>query len=62
MADQTESSIEINATPAQIMGVIADLPAYPQWSEGITSVEVLSIYEDDGRPADARFHIDSGIR
>ena len=60
MADQTESSIEINATPAQIMDVIADLPAYPQWSEGITSVEVLSIYEDDGRPADARFHIDSG--
>ena len=60
MADQTESSIEINATPARIMDVIADLPAYPQWSEGITSVEVLSIYEDDGRPADARFHIDSG--
>jgi len=60
MADQTESSIEINATPVQIMDVIADLPAYPQWSEGITSVEVLSIYEDDGRPADARFHIDSG--
>ena len=42
------------------MDVIADLPAYPQWSEGITSVEVLSIYEDHGRPADARFHIDSG--
>ena len=60
MADQTESSIEIIATPAQIMDVIADLRAYPQWSEGITSVEVLSIYEDDGRPADARFHIDSG--
>ena len=60
MADQTETSIEINATPAQIMDVIADLTAYPQWSEGITSVEVLSIYEEDGRPADARFHIDSG--
>ena len=60
MADQTESSIESNATPAQSMDVIADLPAYPKWSEGSTSVEVLSIYEDDGRPADARFHIDSG--
>ena len=60
MADQTESSIEINAAPAHIMDVIAALPAYPQWSEGITSVEVLSIYEDDGRPAAARFHIDSG--
>ncbi len=60
MADQTESSIEINASPEQIMSVIADLTAYPQWSEGITSVEVLSVYEEDGRPADARFHLDSG--
>jgi ribosome-associated toxin RatA of RatAB toxin-antitoxin module len=60
MADQTESSIEINASPAEIMAVIADLAAYPEWSDGITSVEVLSVYEEDGRPADARFHLDSG--
>ena len=60
MADQTESSIEINASPEQIMAVIADLAAYPDWSDGITSVEVLSVYEEDGRPADARFHLDSG--
>lgn len=60
MADQTESSIDINASPEQIMSVIADLTAYPQWSDGITSVEVLSVYEEDGRPADARFHLDSG--
>ena len=60
MADQTESSSEINASPAEIMAVIADLAAYPEWSDGITSVEVLSVYEEDGRPADARFHLDSG--
>ena len=60
MAEQTESSISINATPAQIMAVIADLPAYPQWSDGITSVTVLSKYEEDDRPADARFSLASG--
>lgn len=60
MADQTESSVDIDADPATIMAVIADLSAYPQWSDGITSVEVLSVYEEDGRPADARFHLDSG--
>ena len=60
MAEQTESSISISATPAQIMDVIADLPAYPQWSDGITSVTVLSKYEDDDRPADARFSLASG--
>lgn len=60
MADQTESSIDISASPAKIMGVIADLPAYPEWSDGITEVTILAIYEEDGRPADARFQLDSG--
>ncbi len=59
MADQTESSISINAAPAEIMGVIADLPTYPTWSDGVREVEVLTEYED-GRPADARFRLESG--
>jgi ribosome-associated toxin RatA of RatAB toxin-antitoxin module len=60
MADQTESSIVIAASREAIMTVIADLPAYPQWSDGITSVTVLSVYEEDNRPADARFTLSSG--
>jgi len=60
MADQTESSIVINASPARIMAVIADLPAYPEWSDGINDVKVLSVYEEDNRPADAHFSLVSG--
>lgn len=60
MADQTESSIVIDAAPAAVMAVIADLPAYPDWSDGITQVTVLAVYEDDNRPADARFVLNSG--
>ena len=60
MADQTESSIVISASPAAIMDVIADLPAYPEWSDGINEVTVLALYEDDNRPADARFNLVSG--
>ena len=60
MADQTESSIVINASPAAIMAVIADLAAYPEWSDGIKEVTVLALYEDDNRPADARFNLASG--
>jgi hypothetical protein len=60
MADLTESSIVIHATPAAIMDVIADLPAYPEWSDGIKEVTVLALYEDDNRPADARFNLASG--
>ena len=58
MADQTESSIDIDASAQTIMDVIADLPAYPQWSDGITEVTVLE--EKDGRPLRARFHLESG--
>jgi len=60
MAERTSASIVIDASPAAVMSVIADLPAYPQWSEGISSVKLISIYEDDRRPADARFRIESG--
>lgn len=60
MAEQTESSIEIGAPPADVMAVIADLAEYPQWSDGIKAVTILSVYEDDMRPADARFTVDAG--
>jgi ribosome-associated toxin RatA of RatAB toxin-antitoxin module len=60
MADQTHSSIVINASPAAIMAVIADLKAYPDWSDGINEVTVLAVFEDDNRPADARFSLVSG--
>ena len=59
MAEQTESSIVIDASPRTVMEVIADLGAYPDWSDGITSVEVLST-GSDGRPTQARFHLASG--
>lgn len=60
MAEQTESVIVIKAAPHAIMDVIADLEAYPRWSDGIRSVEVLESYQDNGRPATARFHLESG--
>ena len=61
MSESTESSIDIDAAPAAVMAVIADLASYPQWSDGIVSVQVLSVYEEDDRPADARFQVESGL-
>jgi ribosome-associated toxin RatA of RatAB toxin-antitoxin module len=60
MADRTESSIVIDAAPGPIMEVIADLETYPEWTSGLREVEVLTVYEDTNRPAEARFVIDSG--
>jgi ribosome-associated toxin RatA of RatAB toxin-antitoxin module len=41
MAEQTTSSITITGAPAQVMAVIADLEAYPDWA-GVKEVEVRS--------------------
>jgi len=60
VAEKTQSSIQINATAAQVMGVIADLASYPQWSDGIAAAEVLSV-DAQGRPATAHFRIESAM-
>ncbi len=60
MADSTTADITINATPAEVMAVIADLSAYPEWSDGVKSVDVLTTY-DDGRPETARLTVDAGV-
>lgn len=60
MAEQTTSSITIAAPAADVMAVIADLEAYPEWTASVRTVEILTVYEDDGRPAEARFVLDAG--
>ncbi len=60
MADQTESSITIAASPDQVMAVIADFEAYPDWNEEVKQVEILSVYEDTEQPAEVRFVLDAG--
>ncbi len=58
MADLTSSSLTIGAPPYQVLEVIADLHAYPEWNGEIKRVEVLET-EKDGRPRLARFSISS---
>ena len=41
MAEQTTSSIVIDAAPADIMAVIGDFAAYPEWAKGVTTAEVV---------------------
>jgi ribosome-associated toxin RatA of RatAB toxin-antitoxin module len=41
MAEQTTSSIVIDAEPAAVMAVIADFEAYPQWAKGVQRAEVV---------------------
>lgn len=60
MPSRTEASIDIEALPPAIMDVIADLPNYPEWSEGVQAVEVLT-RNAEGLPATAHFTFDAGL-
>ena len=41
MADQASSSITIDASPEQVLAVIRDVEAYPEWTGGISKAVVL---------------------
>lgn len=60
MADRTRASIQIGAPAADIMAVIADLPAYPEWTGEVKQAEVLEQDPDSGRAARVRLSIDAG--
>ncbi len=46
MAEQTTSSLVVDAPPAAVMDVIADFGSYPAWATGMKRAEVLSRIED----------------
>src|SRR5438270_12865238 len=59
MAEQSTQSITVDAPAAEVMAVIADFPAYPQWVSAAKTVEVLET-GDDGRARQVHFVIDAG--
>jgi carbon monoxide dehydrogenase subunit G len=59
MADRTTSSIVIGAPRKDVMAVIADFAAYPEWASGVRSAEVLS--SAGARAATVRFTLDAGV-
>ncbi len=60
MADQASSSITIAADPARIMSVIADFPAYPEWTGLVKTAEVVEP-GPDGRARQVHFTLDAGV-
>ncbi len=57
MADQTTSSILIDAAPGEVMAVIADFPSYPRWVQGMKAVEVVE--ESDGVVEQVHFDLEA---
>jgi ribosome-associated toxin RatA of RatAB toxin-antitoxin module len=58
MADQTSSTIVIDAPPAEVMAAIADFAAYPEWAQGVHTAEVRETLPD-GRAKEVYFEIEA---
>jgi len=54
---RTSSDIVISAEPDEILSVIADFAAYPQWATGVRAAEVKS--EANGMPEVVHFVLDA---
>ena len=59
MADSTRSSTVVDASPGDVLDIIADLEAYPEWAKEIRRVEILT-EDGDGWPDTASFSLDAG--
>jgi ribosome-associated toxin RatA of RatAB toxin-antitoxin module len=57
MAEQTTSSINVDASPSQVMDVIADFESYPTWAKGVTTADVIAEFPD-GRAEKVFFKLD----
>ncbi len=60
MGERVSDRITIEASPDTVWGTITDLETYPEWADGVRSIEVLAA-NDDGSPKQARFTIDARV-
>ena len=60
MADKTAQTIYIDADPATVMDVIADIGSYPDWVAEYKETEVLDT-DEAGNPKTARLVLDAAV-
>lgn len=60
MGERVSDTTTIRATRQEVLDVVLDLEAYPQWAEGMKAVEVTE-RDDHGRPVLARFVVDARV-
>ena len=60
VADQTKDSIEIAASPAEVMAVIADVASYPEWVSAMKQVDIVSTHPD-GKPDHVKIKLEHSV-
>ena len=59
MADRTESTAVVGASPAAVLAVVSDVEAYPVWTGAVRKAEILDT-DAEVRPHRVRFVLDAG--
>lgn len=61
MTESTVQSIEVDASPADLFAVAADIESYPEWANGVKQVDVLEA-NSDGLPLRAAFVLEGFVK
>ena len=56
MTEQTEGTTDVDATPEEVMEVISDYEAYPEWAQGVKKTEIKKT-DSKGRPNEVWFEV-----
>ncbi len=59
MADRAEGTTTIEATPAEVMAVISDFEAYPEWNRELRTVNIVE-RDSRRRPIEVAFGFSGG--
>lgn len=60
MGQRVSDTVTIRATREQVLDVVLDLEAYPEWAEGMKDVTVTE-RDEQGRPVLAHFVVDARV-
>jgi ribosome-associated toxin RatA of RatAB toxin-antitoxin module len=58
--DDARASVDVDASPEEVLAVVRDVAAYPEWVKGFTGAEVLET-DDAGEAARVRFTMSLAI-
>lgn len=61
MAHHGTSTIDVDATAAELMAIVCDLDSYPEWVSDVKEVEVHEL-DDEGRPLSSTMTVDATIK
>lgn len=61
MGQRVNDRVTVSAAADEVMAVIVDLESYPEWAEGVKTVDIHET-DDDGRPVEATFEVDAQVQ